>query len=582
MIDLKRVIHFLTALTCILATVTACSKPDNTKLTDTNSENQTVVVDSDDVSVEYIATKAGRDNMNKRKYKHVAVIGIDGMGNFCQKASTPNIDRIFENYFAKTDALSMAPTISAQNWGAMLTGSKPNVHKVTNQSIGQKRYDIKNVPSIFKRILDAYPESSIYSYCNWGVINNGLMEEGLNVNIDTASKDAELCEKIVGIVKNKPDFLFVQFDNVDGAGHANDYGSKEHLEEISRSDSYVGKIYDEYSKQGIIDDTLFVVVTDHGGINKGHGGYTDAEKYVFLGIAGKTVNKNAKTKFAQTRDISAIVLYAFGLDIPEYDMFGFSSQVPEGVFNDYNKEYITIEANPSIPEAKPTPEIDSKKGLYSFFDKDKVLLAVNMDNNVKDLTKNNRISESGTIKYYSTGVRSSCSELGCTGYFKAKKFKLNEASFTTSFWVRMNESLISNPAIFFELNQRSNAENKIRYTIGLRDTGLIFHLAAGESLHEAEATFPESISEGWVHTTLVFNKETRQLKVYYNFKKECTFNIDDKFFEDADKLELTIGNNSSGSHNNSSNNVSVLTDDFFVFDGAFDANDVKTLEEYYS
>ncbi|MBQ7579869.1 MAG: alkaline phosphatase family protein, partial [Clostridia bacterium] len=62
--------------------------------------------------------------MGNRVYKYVAVIGIDGMGSFCDKTSTPNFDRIFKNGCRTTDALSMAPTISAQNWGAMLLGAK--------------------------------------------------------------------------------------------------------------------------------------------------------------------------------------------------------------------------------------------------------------------------------------------------------------------------------------------------------------------------------------------------------------------------------------------------------------------------
>ena len=48
-------------------------------------------------------------------YKNVVVVGIDGMGNFNKEASTPNMDRIFENGAKTLYGISLSPTISAQN-----------------------------------------------------------------------------------------------------------------------------------------------------------------------------------------------------------------------------------------------------------------------------------------------------------------------------------------------------------------------------------------------------------------------------------------------------------------------------------
>ena len=220
--------------------------------------------------------------MGNRVYKYVAVIGIDGMGSFCDKTSTPNFDRIFKNGCRTSSALSMAPTISAQNWGAMILGAKPNVHRITNENISLSRYSNSLSPSVFKRIREAFPDALLCSYSNWSPINVGLIEENAVVQTDTDRDDKVLCGKIVECVKQKPDFLFVQFDNVDGAGHKYTYGSDEHLEMIRREDEFVGQIYDEYRNQGMIDDTLFMVITDHGGYKTGHGGFTDSEKYIFV------------------------------------------------------------------------------------------------------------------------------------------------------------------------------------------------------------------------------------------------------------------------------------------------------------
>jgi len=51
-----------------------------------------------------------------KKYEHVIVIGVDGMGNFNRDTDTPNFDRIFDHGAVTYNCLSMVPTISAQNW----------------------------------------------------------------------------------------------------------------------------------------------------------------------------------------------------------------------------------------------------------------------------------------------------------------------------------------------------------------------------------------------------------------------------------------------------------------------------------
>lgn len=283
----------------------------------------------------------------QRKYSHVIVIGVDGAGSWFRNADTPFFDKIFQSGAITYTALSSKPTISAECWGSMLIGVGPEIHKLTNKKVSVLPYPIwsKN-PTVFRRIRKAYTEAELGSYCDWNPINKGIVEKALNVNKKSA-KDKELTPLICSYIsEKKPDFLFVHFDSVDGAGHSNGYGTENHIKAISDVDRLIGDVYSSIEKAGIAEDTLFIVIADHGGTNgengKGsHGGWTDEEKYVTFAAVGKGVT-NGEIKEMNIRDLAAIILYAFGIEAPDFNEKGWTAQVPEGLFKDFIGDYRDI------------------------------------------------------------------------------------------------------------------------------------------------------------------------------------------------------------------------------------------------
>ncbi|MBE6708596.1 MAG: hypothetical protein E7578_05055, partial [Ruminococcaceae bacterium] len=274
--------------------------------------------------------------MANNTYKHVFLLGVDGAGSFFKVADTPNMDRIFKNGATSYGVMTAIPTISAECWGSMLIGSSAQVHGLTNSVVGAKHYDEDSpIPSVFKRVRQAMPDATLASFSNWDPINYGIIEQSLGVTFGTGS-DEEVCEQICAYLDdNTPTLLFAQFDSVDGAGHGNGYGTENHLAQISVVDGLLGKIYDKVVDKGILEDTLFMVIADHGGTPYGsHGGTSDAEKIVFFGATGKTVKPGTIGEM-NVRDSSAIILHALGIDIPKFNFSGFSAQVPENLFDGY-------------------------------------------------------------------------------------------------------------------------------------------------------------------------------------------------------------------------------------------------------
>lgn len=275
-------------------------------------------------------------------YKHVIVVGIDGAGAFLREADTPCFDAIFENGAVTYGALASFPSISAECWGSMLLGVSPRVHGLTNGIVSSRAYPSDSpFPTLFRRIREAMPEAKLGAFCDWAPIFGGIVEKDLGVVTDTAN-DTVLTPRICAYIEaEKPTFLFVQMDSVDGAGHGNGYGTPAYMRRIHEVDALVGQVYDAVKRAGILDETLFCVIADHGGtcdpvgdgtFRGGHGGWSEGERYVTFAAAGKTAAHGTIGEM-QVRDLAAIVLFALGLPVPAPEKEGWTAQIPEGLFD---------------------------------------------------------------------------------------------------------------------------------------------------------------------------------------------------------------------------------------------------------
>ena len=508
-------------------------------------------------------------------YKHVAVIGIDGMGKFNSQTDTPNLDRIFAHGAVNWSALSMNPTISAENWGAMLLGATPLVHKLTNGRVSNEKYTNDALPSVFRLIREADPDCYLASVVNWNPINHGIVEDGFGVDKHTAPNDRELTEIILSCVAKKPKFLFVQLDDVDGAGHSGGYGSAKHYEEIQRADSYTGRIYDAYHEAGILEDTLFIVIADHGGIRTGHGGYTDTEKYVYFAIAGRGV-KEGFVPYSETKDIAALVLTALGLPLPEYNEAGFTSQVPEGVWEGTRPYYR------KPPEKTVIPSRDTPHSIYDFIPEEDFLLLMHLDNDISDYTGRNGMKEKGTVKFYSNGVNSACGEFGKTGFVTADSVSLGEGSFSFAFWVQTDTSITEAPALMSNQDWWWQNRRKKGVTAALRNYDVMFNISCGDDHLDTVVPFEEGAENDWLHYAAAFDRENKEIRFYNNFRLRHVIKIPEEYLIDYDTdYPFTVGNDGKGTYNNVSHDFIFRMDDVMVLKKALTDEDMTALRAYY-
>lgn len=513
--------------------------------------------------------------MGKSIYKRVALLGVDGAGAFFEKAYTPNLDRIFAKGAVSHHVLTAEPTISAQCWGSMLLGVKPEIHRLTNGICDETPYDINSpFPSVFRVIHENFPDAELASFCNWNPINYGIIEHNLGATLETGY-DYQVTERACEYLKeHDPKFLFMQFDSVDSAGHTYTYGSEKHLAQITEVDGFIQQVYEAYEKRGFLEDTLFMVTADHGGFNKSHGGSTDTEKYVSFMAAGKHI-QNGNIIDMEIRDSTAIILHALGLDDKKPSTW--TSIVPEGIFPGFAEKVrpvyvIKYENEHRKHAAKPTPG----NNIVSVLGKNRVALYLPFDGDNENKVEGIKTDSHGKFYYidgfYGKGVRME------DGYISLPGFKVDKNSFSVSFWIKTG-GVPGDPAILSNMAWANGRNNG--FILTLRPLEFSFNVGYEQKdRFQKGVVMPLDFRDGWVHFIFVLDRDKEEVKISTDFGKFQTSKIPDEFAEISfdGGYVVNIGQDGTGEYHH---HLSAELDEFVILNDVMTDDDVEVLKKYY-
>ena len=261
--------------------------------------------------------------------EHVIYIGLDGWGSYSvEKADMPNVKTLMDEGCWTLQKRAVLPSSSAVNWATMFMGACPELHGYTTW--GSKTPEIpsrviyKNniFPTMFQLLRDAQPEAEIGCLYEWDGIKYLVDTLSLNYYAQTPKGKEytdEMCRMSVNYIKEKKPVLgaFI-WDNPDHVGHAIGHDTPEYYANLKELDAYVGEIIRATKDAGIYEDCIFIVTSDHGGINKGHGGKTLQEMETPFIIAGKGVKKSGEIQESIMQfDCAPTVLHIFGLEGPQ-------------------------------------------------------------------------------------------------------------------------------------------------------------------------------------------------------------------------------------------------------------------------
>lgn len=562
--------YSILALILVLTIFSACSN-----VSDKKNENQENSDMSTDVSN---ANESINEDIERHyTYKHVILIGLDGAGRFFRDTDTPNIDRIFANGAVTYDMLTSNPSISAQSWGSMLTGVIPEIHHFNNINIGEK--ENTTIPTVFRVVKEQKPESVVASFCNWGAINFGIVENNLDIYKESVSDDDAISAKAAEyIVENKPTLLFLHLGSPDDAGHAHKYGKKEHLESITICDGYVERLYEACSEAGILDDTLFMVTADHGGEDVSHGGWLDQEKYVMFAATGKTVIPGGTIQDMGTRDTTAIILYALGLEdyLPEASTARVPGDLFEGVdATERKQDVFSYDLAYRTHESEPTPDIGSGNSVVDAIGADRFYAYFTFDRTIDDALNNVSTEANGKL-YHPLGFYGDGCEFD-DGYISVDGFEPELDSFSVGFWMKVMSNS-QDPVILGNQSHASSANPG--FILGFKYDWLDFRAGNKKTYTDNRGTIPEDYHDAWTYAVMVVDRENARIGFSFDFGEFEYSDIAPELVNTSfsNNKKLSIGQDGSGKFTYKTPGI---YDEMILVKGVLTDDDISALKNCY-
>lgn len=267
---------------------------------------------------------------SRPRAKHVVLIAFDGWGAYSmKKAQVPNIRALMAEGCYTLKKRSVLPSSSAINWASMFNGAGTEIHGYTTW--GSRTPEIPSAvtnehgifPTIYSLLQEQRPEAETGCLYEW---------EGIKYLVDTLAikhyeqangydkQPDKLCTLAEAYIKaEKPAFVAICFDQLDHVGHAVGHDTPEYYRQLEILDGYVLRIVKALKEAGIYDDSIILMSSDHGGIDKGHGGKTLQEMETPFIIAGKGVKKGGGEfdELMMQYDVAATIAYIFGLQQPQ-------------------------------------------------------------------------------------------------------------------------------------------------------------------------------------------------------------------------------------------------------------------------
>lgn len=261
--------------------------------------------------------------------KHVVLIGLDAWGGYSMpRADMPAVKRMMEEGAWTLESRCVLPSSSACNWASAIMGSGIELHGYTEW--GSKTPEIPSrvvnrygkYPTVFSLLREQRPGLELGCIYEWDGIGYLFEREAVDYIHHVAEykeKPHLTAEKAVKYIREKrPNFTWIVFDEPDVTGHKDGHDTPAYYAKLTELDGYIARIVEATREAGIYDNTIFILMADHGGIDKGHGKKSLEELQVPFVVFGKGVKKGHRIENSMMIfDVGATVAWIFGVKQPQ-------------------------------------------------------------------------------------------------------------------------------------------------------------------------------------------------------------------------------------------------------------------------
>lgn len=280
--------------------------------------------------------------VNAPAAKRIVLISLDGICvDGYLKAKTPHLDALMAEGSLSLNTRVVMPSVTLPNWTSHLCGSGPEQHGVVDNNWEITKFTLPAIetdsegyyPSVFKVLKEALPQVKTAFYYNWINLfypyNKQYLDEVSYLEEDAYVPNYEKALSFLMENRKNPTLVFLYSVHTDHAGHKYKWMSPEYIQSIEEADIEIGRFIDKMKQEGLYKDTHFMFLTDHGGINYGHGGVSTDEMIVPWGITGPGIKKGLKiTEANNTVNTAATILHLFKVKQP----LSWTGEVIESIF----------------------------------------------------------------------------------------------------------------------------------------------------------------------------------------------------------------------------------------------------------
>jgi hypothetical protein len=289
------------------------------------------------------AVQAQESNTFPQGIEHVVVIGVDGLSpDGIRKANTPVLDKIIAGGAVKWNVRTVLPSSSSPNWASMIMGAGPEAHGVLDNDWEKLDASLPPLtagdsgffPTIFAVLRKARPKANLAAVYHWDGFARLVEPECLSFSKHEENELAAAKTFEHYLIEKRPEFAFLQLDHVDGAGHDQGHGTRAYLSAVERADSLIGNVINAMKSSGLMERSLVIITSDHGGIGYGHGGASPEEAEIAMIYYGMNIKAGYRVQQqVYTYDLASTIAFALKTVQP----YAWTGRPVKSVFEGFNE-----------------------------------------------------------------------------------------------------------------------------------------------------------------------------------------------------------------------------------------------------